>query len=70
MRPYTSDYLAAIAPDFQELHGDRMFADDPAIIGGIGRIDGRAVAELRGSCVGALYVVIAISGGLPRRIPI
>ena len=43
MRPYTQDYLDAIAPDFQELHGDRMFADDPAIIGGIGRIDGRAV---------------------------
>ncbi len=42
-RPYTLDYLATIAPDFQELHGDRMFADDPAIVGGIGRIDGRAV---------------------------
>ncbi len=41
MRPYTQDYLKLIAPDFQELHGDRMFADDPAIIGGIGRIDGR-----------------------------
>ncbi len=43
MRPYTLDYLGMIAPDFQELHGDRMYADDPAIIGGIGRIDGRAV---------------------------
>ncbi len=43
LRPYTQDYLDMIAPDFQELHGDRMFADDPAIIGGIGRIDGRAV---------------------------
>ncbi len=43
MRPYTLDYLQMIAPDFQELHGDRMFADDPAIVGGIGRIDGRAV---------------------------
>ena len=43
MRPYTQDYLELIAPDFQELHGDRMYADDPAIIGGIGRIDGRAV---------------------------
>ena len=45
-RPYTLDYLAAIAPDFQELHGDRMYADDSAIIGGIGRIDGRAVMFL------------------------
>ncbi len=43
MRPYTADYLKEISPDFQELHGDRMYADDPAIIGGIGRIDGRAV---------------------------
>jgi acetyl-CoA carboxylase carboxyl transferase subunit alpha len=43
MRPYTADYLRILSPDFQELHGDRMFADDSAIIGGIGRIDGRAV---------------------------
>ena len=42
-RPYTQDYLSIIAPDFQELHGDRMYADDPAIIGGVGRISGRAV---------------------------
>jgi acetyl-CoA carboxylase carboxyl transferase subunit alpha len=42
-RPYTQDYLKIIAPDFQELHGDRMYADDPAIIGGTGRINGRAV---------------------------
>ena len=42
-RPYTLDYLSIIAPDFQELHGDRMYADDPAIIGGIGRLNGRAV---------------------------
>lgn len=43
MRPYTQDYLGIIAPDFQELHGDRMYADDPAVIGGVGRIDGRPV---------------------------
>ena len=43
MRPYTLDYLQFIAPDFQELHGDRMYADDPAVVGGIGRLDGRAV---------------------------
>lgn len=42
-RPYTQDYIDMIVPDFQELHGDRMYADDPAIIGGIGRIDGNAV---------------------------
>lgn len=43
MRPYTADYLEILAPDFQELHGDRMFADDDAIIGGIGRMNGRAI---------------------------
>jgi len=42
-RPYTLDYIEAIATDFQELHGDRMYADDPAIVGGMGRIEGRPV---------------------------
>ena len=42
-RPYTLDYVAAICTEFSELHGDRMFADDQAIVGGLGRIDGRAV---------------------------
>jgi acetyl-CoA carboxylase carboxyl transferase subunit alpha len=42
-RPYTLDYVAAICSEFNELHGDRMFGDDLAIIGGLGRIDGRAV---------------------------
>ena len=42
-RPYTQDYLDLIFGEFQELHGDRMYADDPAIVGGVGRIDGRAV---------------------------
>jgi acetyl-CoA carboxylase carboxyl transferase subunit alpha len=43
LRPYTQDYIDLIVPDFQELHGDRMYADDSAIIGGIGRIDGRSI---------------------------
>jgi len=42
-RPYTLDYVAAVCSEFNELHGDRMFGDDLAIIGGLGRIDGRAV---------------------------
>jgi acetyl-CoA carboxylase carboxyl transferase subunit alpha len=42
-RPYTLDYIERIAPDFQELHGDRMYSDDPALVGGIGTIDGRSV---------------------------
>jgi acetyl-CoA carboxylase carboxyl transferase subunit alpha len=43
LRPYTLDYLEIISPDFQELHGDRMYADDPAIVGGLGRLDGKPV---------------------------
>ena len=43
MRPYTADYLDKLVPDFQELHGDRAYADDPAVIGGIGRVGGRSI---------------------------
>lgn len=43
MRPYTLDYIRRIVTDFDELHGDRHFGDDPAIVGGIGRIDGMPV---------------------------
>jgi len=39
-RPYTMDYLIRVFTDFQELHGDRCFADDHAIIGGIARLEG------------------------------
>ncbi len=46
MRPYTLDYLAAISPDFQELHGDRMYADDPAMVGGLGRLEGKPVVYI------------------------
>src|ERR1044071_9923759 len=42
-RPHFKDYLAGIADDFMPLAGDRSFADDPAIIGGLARIDGRRV---------------------------
>lgn len=40
-RPYTMDYIDAIAKDFVELHGDRLCKDDHAIIGGLGNIDGQ-----------------------------
>ncbi len=39
-RPYTLDYIGIIAEDFIELHGDRRFGDDPAIVGGVGKING------------------------------
>ncbi len=42
-RPYTLEYIDRVFTDFQELHGDRMFADDPAIVGGLARLEGRPV---------------------------
>ncbi|MDR0781491.1 MAG: acetyl-CoA carboxylase carboxyltransferase subunit alpha [Pseudomonadales bacterium] len=39
LRPYTADYLRHIFTDFDELHGDRYFADDPALIGGVAYLD-------------------------------
>jgi acetyl-CoA carboxylase carboxyl transferase subunit alpha len=43
MRPFTMDYLQHAFSDFIELHGDRLFRDDPAIIGGWARLDGETV---------------------------
>ena len=42
-RPYTLDYVDRIFTDWQELHGDRAFADDPAIVGGLARLDKQPV---------------------------
>lgn len=42
-RPRTLDYIRVLCEDFFELHGDRRFADDAAIVGGVGRINGRSV---------------------------
>jgi acetyl-CoA carboxylase carboxyl transferase subunit alpha len=43
MRPYTLDYIEHCFSDFQELHGDRMYSDDGAIIGGLARIQGQPI---------------------------
>jgi len=45
-RPYTMDYLRVICDEFQELAGDRAFADDKAIVGGLARIDGRSMVVI------------------------
>jgi acetyl-CoA carboxylase carboxyl transferase subunit alpha len=42
-RPYTLDYASAVFDEFEELHGDRMYADDQAIVGGLARLDGKPV---------------------------
>jgi acetyl-CoA carboxylase carboxyl transferase subunit alpha len=43
LRPYTMDYLPLVFEEFDELHGDRHFGDDKAIVGGVARLDGRPV---------------------------
>ena len=42
-RPYTLDYISNLFTDFEELHGDRNYADDPAIVGGLARFNGQSV---------------------------
>jgi acetyl-CoA carboxylase carboxyl transferase subunit alpha len=42
-RPYTLDYIEKCFTDYQELHGDRMYADDHSLVGGLARLDGEAV---------------------------
>ena len=46
LRPYTLDYIDRVFTDFDELHGDRAFADDPAIVGGLARLGGRPVVVI------------------------
>ena len=46
MRPYTLDYISRIFTDFHEVHGDRAFADDPAIVAGLARFNGQGVAVI------------------------
>ena len=45
-RPYALDYINTVFTDFVELHGDRLYRDDPAIVGGTARFDGRSVVVI------------------------
>ncbi|MBB5190309.1 acetyl-CoA carboxylase carboxyl transferase subunit alpha [Silvimonas terrae] len=45
-RPYTLDYIKALFTDFEELHGDRHYADDAAIVGGVARFNGQSVVVI------------------------
>jgi acetyl-CoA carboxylase carboxyl transferase subunit alpha len=45
-RPYALDYINGLFADFIELHGDRLYRDDPAIVGGLGRLHGRSVVVI------------------------
>ena len=46
LRPYTLDYIASCFTDFQELHGDRMYADDQSLIGGLARLEGQPIVVI------------------------
>jgi len=45
-RPYMLDYVELCCSDFQELHGDRMYSDDAAIVGGLARLEGRPIVVI------------------------
>ena len=53
-RPHTLDYVKRLFTDFQELHGDRAFADDPSIVCGVGRLEGKPVVII-GHQKGSLF---------------
>ncbi|MFT3763068.1 MAG: acetyl-CoA carboxylase carboxyltransferase subunit alpha [Pseudoxanthomonas sp.] len=66
MRPYTLDYVKIFCDEFQELAGDRAFADDKAIVGGLARIDGRAVMVIGHQKGRDTKSKIARNFGMPR----
>ena len=65
-RPYTLDYIRVFCDEFQELAGDRAYADDTAIVGGLGRIDGRAVVIIGHQKGRDTKSKIARNFGMPR----
>ncbi|MEF8721159.1 acetyl-CoA carboxylase carboxyltransferase subunit alpha [Candidatus Accumulibacter phosphatis] len=65
-RPYTLDYLSLIFTDFEELHGDRAFADDHAIVGGLARFDGQPVMVIGHQKGRDTKEKIARNFGMPR----
>lgn len=65
-RPYTLDYIAHIFTDFEELHGDRAFADDTAIIGGLARFKGRSCVVIGHQKGRDTKEKIARNFGMPR----
>ncbi|AZR26118.1 acetyl-CoA carboxylase carboxyltransferase subunit alpha [Xanthomonas vasicola pv. arecae] len=65
-RPYTLDYIDTICDEFQELAGDRAYADDKAIVGGLGRIDGRPVVIIGHQKGRDTKTKVARNFGMPR----
>ncbi len=65
-RPYTLDYVQRIFTDFEELHGDRTFADDKAIVGGVARLEGRPVVVIGHQKGRDTKEKVARNFGMPR----
>ena len=65
-RPYLLDYIQHIFTDFQELHGDRAFADDKAIVGGLARIEGQPVMVIGQQKGRTTAEKVARNFGMPR----
>jgi acetyl-CoA carboxylase carboxyl transferase subunit alpha len=65
-RPYTLDYIERFITDFEELHGDRAYADDAALITGIGRLNGRPVVVIGHQKGRGTKEKVARNFGMPR----
>ncbi|MDP5325416.1 MAG: acetyl-CoA carboxylase carboxyltransferase subunit alpha [Litorivicinaceae bacterium] len=65
-RPYTLDYVKYLVDGFDELHGDRQFADDQALVGGIGEFRGRSVLVIGHEKGRAVKEKVARNFGMPR----
>ena len=65
-RPYTLDYLRRLFGGFDELHGDRTFADDPAIVGGVTRLDNRPVMVIGHQKGRSVKEKVRRNFGMPR----
>lgn len=66
LRPYTSDYIPFIFTEFNELHGDRHFGDDKAIIGGLARLDGKPVMVIGQEKGRSVKEKVARNFGMPK----
>jgi acetyl-CoA carboxylase carboxyl transferase subunit alpha len=65
-RPYTLDYIPRVFTEFDELHGDRHFGDDKAIVGGVARIDGRPVMVIGQEKGRAIKDKVLRNFGMPK----
>lgn len=65
-RPYASDYISRVFTDFDELHGDRHFGDDKAIIAGVARLDGKPVMVIGEEKGRTVHEKVMRNFGMPR----